>query len=178
MASKTQWRAATGLATVRVMLIRRETPADIDAIREVTNLAFKNGPEAPLVDRLRADEGWIPELSLVADGVIGHVVGTRGYIGADFPALGIGPVSVHPDHQRAGVGSALMHAVLGAAEARGELAVILLGSPAYYSRFGFRLASEFGITPPVPEWGPHFQARLFGSVPAGEFRYAEPFNRL
>ncbi|NGY57825.1 N-acetyltransferase [Lentzea sp. NEAU-D13] len=160
------------------MLIRRETPADIDAIRAVTNLAFKNGPEAPLIDWLRADEGWIPEFSLVADGVIGHVVGTRGYIGDDFPAIGIGPVSVHPDHQRSGVGKALMHALLGAAEARGERAVILLGSPAYYSRFGFRLASEFGITPPDPEWAPHFQARLFGEVPAGPFRYAEPFNRL
>ncbi len=160
------------------MLIRRETPADIDAIRTVTNLAFKNGPEAELIDWLRADSGWIPELSLVADGVIGHVVGTRGYIGDDFPALGIGPVSVHPDHQRSGVGKALMHAVLGAAEARGELAVILLGDPRYYSRFGFRLASEFGITPPDPAWGPHFQARLFGEVPAGPFRYAEPFTRL
>lgn len=159
------------------MLIRRETPADIDAIRDVTNLAFKNGPEAPLVDWLREDEGWIPELSLVADGVIGHVVCTRGYIG-DFPAVGLGPLSVHPDHQRCGVGKALMHAVLGAAEARGESAVILLGSPAYYSRFGFKLASEFGITTPVPEWAPHFQARLFAPTPAGAFRYAEPFNRL
>ncbi|MFC3893745.1 GNAT family N-acetyltransferase [Lentzea rhizosphaerae] len=159
------------------MLIRRETPADVDAIRAVTDLAFKNGPEAPLIDWLREDEGWIPELSLVADGVIGHVVCTRGYIG-DFPALGLGPIAVHPDHQGRGVGKALMHAVLGAAEARGEQAVILLGSPAYYSRFGFRLASEFGITPPVPEWEPHFQARLFGEVPAGAFRYAEPFNRL
>lgn len=177
MALKTEWRAATSLATVPVMLIRRETPADIDAIRDVTNLAFKNGPEALLIDWLREDEGWIPELSLVADGVVGHVVGTRGYIG-DFPAIGIGPVSVRPDHQRSGVGSALMHAVLGAAEARGELAVILLGSPEYYSRFGFRLASEFGITPPVAEWAPHFQARLFGPAPAGAFRYAEPFNRL
>lgn len=178
MASKTELCAATWLATVRVMLIRRETPADVDAIRSVTNLAFKNGHEAPLIDGLREDEGWIPELSLVADGVLGHVVCSRGYIGEDFPALGLGPISVHPDHQQRGIGKALVHAVLGAAEARGELAVILLGSPVYYSRFGFRLAAEFGITPPVPEWAPHFQARLFGEVPAGPFRYAEPFNRL
>jgi len=159
------------------MLIRRETPADISAIRDVTNLAFRNGPEAPLIDWLREDSGWIPELSLVADGVLGHVVCTRGYVG-EVPVLGLGPISVHPDHQRAGVGKALMHSVLGAAEARGERAVILLGDPRYYSRFGFRLADEFGITPPVPEWAPHFQARLFAGVPAGPFRYAEPFNRL
>jgi putative acetyltransferase len=160
-----------------LVLIRRETPADVDAIRAVTDLAFKNGPEGPLIGQLRADEGWIPELSLVEDGVLGHVVCTRGYVG-EVPALGLGPIAVHPSHQRAGIGSALMHAVLGAAEARGERAVILLGSPDYYSRFGFRLASEFGITPPDPEWGPHFQARLFEEVPPGAFRYAEPFNRL
>ncbi|WP_191301093.1 GNAT family N-acetyltransferase [Lentzea cavernae] len=159
------------------MLIRRETPADIDSIRAVTNLAFRDGPEAQLIDWLREDEGWIPELSLVADEVIGHVVCTRGYVG-DVPALGLGPIAVHPSHQRAGVGSALMHAVLGAAEARGETAVVLLGSPVYYPRFGFRLASEFGITPPEPAWAPHFQARLFADVAPGAFRYAEPFNRL
>jgi putative acetyltransferase len=159
------------------MLIRRETPADVDAIRSVTNLAFKNGPEAQLIDQLREDEGWIPELSLVEDSVLGHVVCTRGYVD-DVPALGLGPISVHPDHQRGGIGKALMHAVLGAAEARGERAVILLGSPGYYSRFGFRPAAEFGITPAVPEWAPYFQARLFAPVPAGAFRYAEPFDRL
>lgn len=177
MAANIGWRAATTAATVRPMLIRRETPADIDAIRAVTDLAFKNGPESQLIDWLRADPGWIPELSLVAEGVIGHVVCTRGYID-DVPALGLGPLSVHPDHQRSGVGSALMHAVLGAAEARGERAVILLGDPRYYSRFGFRPAAEFGVTPPVPEWEPHFQARLFEPVPGGAFRYAEPFTRL
>ncbi|SER52430.1 putative acetyltransferase [Lentzea xinjiangensis] len=159
------------------MLIRRETPADIDAIRTVTNLAFARGLEAELVDQLRADEGWIPELSLVADEVLGHVVCTRGYVG-QVAALGLGPLSVLPSHQRRGVGKALMHAVLGAAEALGERAVVLLGDPGYYSRFGFRPASEFGITPPVAEWAPHFQARLFGEVPGGAFRYAEPFNRL
>ncbi|GLY54775.1 N-acetyltransferase [Lentzea sp. NBRC 102530] len=159
------------------MLIRRETPADIDAIRTVTNLAFSDGPEAPLIDWLRGDEGWIPELSLVEDGVLGHVVCTRGYVGSQ-PALGLGPIAVHPSHQRAGIGSALMHAVLGAAEARGERAVILLGDPRYYSRFGFQLASTFGILPPDPAWEPHFQARLFGDVEPGAFRYAEPFNRL
>jgi putative acetyltransferase len=159
------------------MLIRRETPADVDAIRHVTNLAFKNGPEAALIDWLRADPGWVPELSLVADGVLGHVVCTRGYVG-DTPALGLGPIAVHPEHQRAGIGKALMHAVLGAAEARDEAAVVLLGSPDYYSRFGFRPAGEFGITPPVAEWGPYFQARLFAPVAPGPFRYAEPFNRL
>ncbi|GAA0465120.1 N-acetyltransferase [Actinoplanes capillaceus] len=177
------------------MIIRRETAADVGAIRAVTAAAFARPhfreplpdgvepDEAPLVGRLRADEGWLPALSLVAvvDGaVVGHVVCTRGRVGA-APALGLGPVSVHPDHQRRGVGSALMHAVLGAAEALDEPLVVLLGDPAYYSRFGFRPAADHGIEPPVAEWAPHFQARpLSAHDPSvrGVFTYAAPFNDL
>ncbi|ONI83325.1 GNAT family N-acetyltransferase [Saccharothrix sp. ALI-22-I] len=167
------------------MLIRRETPADVEAIHKVTEAAFaaRPGGEAWLVGELRADAGWIPALSLVAevDGeVVGHVVCTRGTVDG-APALGLGPLSVLPAKQRTGVGKALMHTVLGAADALGEPLVVLLGDPAYYSRFGFRLASEYGITPPVADWAPYFQVRtLTAYTPAltGPFRYAAPFDRL
>ena len=167
------------------MLIRRETPADVDVIRAVTEAAFaaRPGGEARLVDELRRDSGWIPALSLVAElagEVVGHVVCTRATVGGS-PALGLGPLSVRPDRQRAGAGKALVHTVLGAADGLGEPLVVLLGDPAYYSRFGFRPAADLGITPPVPEWAPHFQARpLTAHTPAlrGEFRYATPFTHL
>ncbi|WJK37468.1 N-acetyltransferase [Solwaraspora sp. WMMA2065] len=156
--------------------------------------------EVGLLDELRADPAWIPALSLVAvavdagagrgqDGhlpgldatgeVVGHVVCTRGQLDSR-PVLGLGPLAVRPNRQRAGVGSALMHAVLAAAEARDETLVALLGEPAYYRRFGLRPASEFGIVAPDPRWGPYFQARpLGGATPTpGRFRYAEPFERL
>jgi putative acetyltransferase len=74
-----------------------------------------------------------------------------------------------------------MHTVLGAADALDEPVVALLGDPAYYSRFGFGSASEVGIAPPVAEWGPFFQVRLLSGYREGlqgEFRYAEPFDRL
>ncbi|WP_246157985.1 GNAT family N-acetyltransferase [Catellatospora sichuanensis] len=174
---------------MNTVLIRRETPADIDAIRTVTEAAFgpryapDPAPEPGLVDQLRADTGWLPALSLVAevDGeIVGHVVCTRGRVG-DTPALGLGPLSVRPDHQRAGVGSALVHAVLGAADALGEPLVVLLGDPGYYRRFGFGPAQELGVLAPAAEWGIHFQVRpLTGYDPAvrGVFTYAEPFGRL
>ena len=167
------------------MLIRRETPRDVDAIRSVTAAAF-NGPvpEARLVDELRADPGWLPAFSLVAtraDGtIIGHVLGSRGHVDT-VPVLAIGPVSVHPDHHRRGVGSALMHALLGAADAVDFPLAALLGDPAYYHRFGFVLSSVHDIHPPVPEWQPHFQVRpLDAYTPAvrGAFTYAEPFARV
>lgn len=170
------------------MLIRRERPGDVDVIRDVTVAAFAvpGAPcvEARLVDELRADPGWLPALSLVAvdDGgtVTGHVVCTRGRVGGT-PALGLGPLAVRPDGQRRGIGQALVHSVLGAADALDEPLVVLLGSPAYYRRFGFRPAAEIGITPPVPDWAPHFQARALHTwTPRlrGPFRYAEPFERL
>ena len=73
-----------------------------------------------------------------------------------------------------------MHAVLGAADALGEPLVALLGNPVYYSRFGFRLSSEYQIIPPRPEWQPHFQIRVLTSYQPpvrGAFTYPEPFDR-
>ncbi|MET8311045.1 N-acetyltransferase [Micromonospora sp. NPDC005173] len=174
------------------MLIRRETPADVEAIRAVHAAAFAAPDagggvpvEATLVDALRADEGWLPAYSLVAtdpDGqVVGHVVATRGLVAGQPVALGLGPLGVLPGWQQRGVGTALMHAVLGAADARDEPLVVLLGHPDYYPRFGFRPAVELGVTPPQP-WGPqYFQARPLGAWREsirGEFRYAAPFDEL
>lgn len=92
------------------VIVRREEQPDIDVIRTVTQAAFapdKTGSgspdlaaEATLVDDLRADVGWLPALSLVAvlDGmVVGHVATTRGYVG-DVAVLGLGPLSVLPEH--------------------------------------------------------------------------------
>ncbi|OLR93035.1 GNAT family N-acetyltransferase [Actinokineospora bangkokensis] len=170
------------------MHIRRERPSDAPQVHDVVEAAFAAEPagEAGLVDALRLDPGWIPALSWVAedDGatgrVIGHVVCTRATVDGR-PALGLGPLSVHPDHQRRGVGSALVHAVLGAADALDEPVVVLLGSPTYYSRFGFAPAADLGIEPPVAEWAPHFQVRTLsawdGSL-RGPFAYARPFDDL
>ncbi|MDX6419757.1 MAG: putative acetyltransferase [Trebonia sp.] len=171
------------------MLVRRETSGDVETIRAVTAAAFaRQGDgspvEAPLVDWLRASEAWIPELSLVClspgGDVIGHVVCTRGTVGP-APVLALGPLSVRPDWQRRGIGKALVHAVLGAADARGEPLVVLLGSTGYYAKFGFRPAGEYEITPKHPEWKEHFQVRTLTAYdPAvrGEFAYPEPFDRL
>lgn len=176
-------------------MIRRERPEDVDAIRGVTAAAFQDAPhsapavepggdpgEATLVTWLRGHSSWMPQLSLVAveaDTVVGHVVTTRAIVGGR-QALGLGPLSVLPQRQRLGVGSALMHAVLGAADAMDEPLVALLGDPAYYSRFGFAPARELGVVAPDEAWGDYFQARALTAY-AGEtglFQYAEPFSRL
>ncbi|HEV7648944.1 MAG TPA: N-acetyltransferase [Actinophytocola sp.] len=162
------------------MILRRELAGDRDAVHAVHRAAFETVLEADLVDALRADPGWLPPLSLVADdhGVVGHVVCTRGAVGG-APALGLGPLGVVPARQRTGVGSALMHAVLAAADALNEPIVVLLGHTDYYPRFGFVPASDLGIVPPDPAWAAHFQARpLTAYTPTlrGEFSYAAPFQ--
>jgi putative acetyltransferase len=168
------------------VIVRRERPADHAAVRSVHEAAFGPGDdvvEARLVDQLREDAGFLPHLSLVAvegDEVIGHVIATRAWLEPlGHPVLGLGPLGVRPDHQREGIGTVLVHALLAVAEAADERLVALLGSPDYYRRFGFRPAAELGITAPDPAWGGHFQARHLSGPPVrGAFRYAEPFNRL
>ncbi|MFF2524122.1 GNAT family N-acetyltransferase [Streptomyces liangshanensis] len=171
------------------MLIRRETPADHPAVRAVTAAAFAR-PEQPvpvevtLLDALRASDAWLPALSLVATddegAVVGHVVCTRGHVDTT-PVLGLGPLSVTPTHQRRGVGLALMHAALGAADALDEPLVALLGNPAYYTRYGFHASTDHHITPPNPRWGTHFQVRTLTAYSKdlrGRFAYAEPFDEV
>jgi putative acetyltransferase len=172
------------------VLIRRETERDADIIRAITTAAFAKGRppsqipnEARLIDELRTSPAWLPALSLVAvtpaGETIGHVLGTRGHVGQG-PVVAIGPLSVRPDHQWHGVGSALMHAVLGAADALGEPLAALLGDPAYYRRFGFELSTVYQITPPQPQWQPHFQVRVLTGYHLrlrGMFTYPEPFDR-
>jgi putative acetyltransferase len=173
------------------MLVRREQADDGTAVRAVLAAAFARSEdpghvpvEVRLLDELRIDGAWLPALSFVAveakgEQVIGHVVCTRASVDG-HPALGLGPLAVRPDRQRQGVGTALMHTILGAADALGEPLVALLGDPEYYRRFGFRASSLYRIAPPDPRWGQHFQLRTLSAYQriAGTFAYAPPFRRL
>lgn len=169
------------------MLIRREHPSDVAAIAAVHRAAFaEQAPdggepmEGPLVAALRASDAWVPALSLVADvdgEVLGHICLTRATLDGR-PVLSLGPIGVLPAHQRDGVGAALMHASLGAADALGEPLVALVGHLDYYPRFGFVPGSTLSIDPGVPDWVSHFQVRTLDAYTpemTGEFRYAPAF---
>jgi putative acetyltransferase len=166
------------------VFLRREAPADAEVVTRIHDSAFGTAPtvQAQLVVDLRADGDLIPELCLLAlvdDEPVGHVCCSPGWIDGRR-VVAVGPLGVLPDHQRAGVGSALMHAAVAAADAMGERAVVLLGSPLYYARFGFVLAEPLGITSGKPEWAPYLQVRpltVDGSV-RGTFSYAPAFQRL
>jgi len=172
---------------VRV-IVRPQEPRDFEAAKRVYAEAFKReelGDRAPLevgifVELWKAKD-LIDELSFTAlarSTVVGHVTASRASVGLDS-VVAVGPIGVLPDHQGNGIGSALMNALLGAADARDVPLVVLLGSPRYYGRFGFRPAVELGVTPPEPSWGSAFQARTLRAYTpsfAGPFEYAPAFS--
>lgn len=134
---------------------RRETPADVDAVRAVNLAAFPTAGEADLVDALRADpDAWL-DLSFVGtekNEVVAHALLTRCHVDGE-PALALAPCAVVPRHQSRGVGAATIRAVLEAARERGENLVVVLGHADYYPRFGFTPASAHGVRAPfdVPD---------------------------
>jgi putative acetyltransferase len=114
--------------------------------------------------------------------VVGHVAVSRATLdGRLAEVVGLGPLGVLPDSQGRGVGSALMHATLGAADALGLRGVVLLGHATYYPRFGFEPGVDHGVNPPQ-DWGREYfmvrRLRCWGVGPGGVFRYAPAFDRL
>ena len=137
------------------MIVRPETDADHEAAAAVVTAAFGQPAEARLVELVRASDEYVPELSLVADlagDVVGHILFSRVRVGTwALPALALAPLAVAPAHQGRGVGGALVRAGLERAATRPEQAVVVLGHPAYYPRFGFEPARAYGIEPPWPD---------------------------
>ncbi|MCL1869139.1 MAG: N-acetyltransferase [Promicromonosporaceae bacterium] len=163
--------------------IRPERPGDVDAIWSVTERAFRDADvpgertEAYIVDALR-DAGALT-LSLVADddgAVVGHVAfspvtvsdGTNGW-------FILGPVSVLPERQGHGVGSALIRAGLAAMRAAGARGCLLVGHPGYYPRFGFVHPTNGLVYPGVPD-DAFFVLPFDGAVPSGDVHVHEAFE--
>jgi putative acetyltransferase len=147
------------------MNIRPETQEDYDAVKVLNEIAFGQPDEAELISKLRHNTHYIPELSLVAEEdnkVIGHILFTPLEIldgELHQPSLALAPMSVLPECQGKGIGSALVEAGFQKAQELGFTSVIVLGHPDYYPRFGFLPAEQFDIHPPVEEWKEAFFAK-------------------
>ncbi|TYP54234.1 GNAT family N-acetyltransferase [Thermosediminibacter litoriperuensis] len=144
--------------------IRQETEKDYKVSEFIVKEAFNDAvysdhKEHLLVAKLRNSDAFIPELSLVAelDGeIVGHIMLTKVIIKnseREYESLALAPVSVLPQYQNKGVGSALIVESLKIAKRLGFKSVIVLGHSKYYPRFGFKPASIWGIKAPfdVPD---------------------------
>jgi putative acetyltransferase len=162
------------------MLIRDEQPGDEDAIRQLVAAAFRDHPHSDqrehfLIDALRASSALT--LSLVADEdgtPIGHIAFSPVKIGG-VPQnwYGLGPVAVTPARQRSGIGQALVRAGLARLKSTAAGCVVL-GDPAFYTRFGFKAHPQLTFAGAPPEY---FLSLPFGPVvPAGTVEYHSSFT--
>ena len=165
---------------VRPMLaIREAVPADHPAIRRVNREAFDRDDEGALVERLRAETAMLFELVADDFGIVGHIAFSALALIPSSPAgmaTAIAPMAVTPARQRAGVGSALVRAGFETCRARGIAAVVVLGHPGFYPRFGFASATAARLRAPFA--GPAFMAieLVDGALPEGAaIRYPAAF---
>jgi putative acetyltransferase len=163
-------------------MIRDETPADHAAIAALHRAAFGGSTEARLVEDLRA--GGLVVAALVAvetTTVVGHVMFCRVSLeidGAPRHGASLAPLSVAMSHRGKGIGSSLVAEGLERLAREGVEAVIVLGDPAYYQRFGF--SAELASRLVAPFRGEAFMAlELVRGALAGErgsVRYPEAFG--
>ena len=125
--------------------IRNETDADANAIAEVTVAAFRtlaisHHTEQFIIAALRAAKALTVSLVAEVDGcVVGHIAFSPVTISDGSPNwCGLGPVSVLPERQRRGIGSALMREGISRLKDLGARGCCLVGHPEYYRRFGFQ----------------------------------------
>lgn len=168
------------------MNIRTEQPADQQAVYDVVKRAFetaahRDGNEQDLVNALRDSDAFIPELSLVAEQggkIVGHILFTKVQIGTQ-QALALAPLSVLPEYQQQGIGSALISEGHKRAALLGYSYSVVLGSETYYPRMGYVTARTWGILPPFDVPDENFMAyRLREDAPevSGIVRYAAAFG--
>ena len=171
-----------GIETLNMhMTISKERPQDIEAISRLTEAAFRNEEysshtEHFIVNALRRT-GQL-SISLMAaehDEILGHVAISPVSISSGVTGwYGLGPISVRPDRQGKGIGSALMWAALQQLRQQGAAGCVVLGDPAYYGRFGFKAHPGLELPDVPPEY---FQALSFtGELPVGVVKYAAAFD--
>ena len=139
-----------------VTMIRAAVPSDFEDIARCIHAAFQSEVEVGLVQELRADQDVL--LDLVAErraSIVGHVMVSKLvlYPDLDLRCGGVAPLSVTPAYQGMGIGAELMNEVLLRSRGADLDALFLLGDPAYYQRFGFKITAVKSDYP-----APYFQA--------------------
>jgi putative acetyltransferase len=166
------------------MSIRPSASADHPAIRRVVAAAFTDRGEAvaDLAEDLRRTHARAELVAEEGGALVGHVLLSRSWVDARralVEVLVLSPLSVRPDRQRRGVGTALVAAAIEEARRLGAPALFLEGDPGYYGPRGFEPAAPRGFDRPsvrIPE--PGFQVVVLEAHEewmTGALVYCEPF---
>jgi putative acetyltransferase len=165
-----------------IVLVRKESPADIEAIYALHSASFPTTAEAVLVDALRA-AGRL-SISLVAidcDRVIGHIGFSPITVDEAPLGLGLAPVAVRLDCRQRGVAARVIRRGLDLCLEAAVGLVVVLGDPRYYARFGFEPGRRFALRDEYGG-GDAFQAieLVHGTLPSegGLVRYSPEFAAL
>jgi putative acetyltransferase len=138
-------------------IIRQETLKDYEQITMVNDLAFKQPNEGLMISALRKNKKFIPRLSLVTEidsKVVGHILFfPLNIISGEksFEVLSLAPMAVLPEYQNKGIGKKLVTEGLKKSKEMGYKAVVVLGHPTYYPKFGFEPASKWNIQLPIDD---------------------------
>ena len=163
------------------LTIRAALPADRQVIRVLVERAFGQPLEAVLVDFLVDDGDAVLELVAERQGeIVGHILFSRLMIEVGpeaFPAVALAPIGIDPDLQRQGIGGALITEAHNRLREAGERLSVVLGDPAYYSRFGYQRGPAQGFASDYQCEA--LQALAWGEAPAtGRLVYARAFGNL
>lgn len=140
-----------------VIEVRAELPADAAEVHAVIAEAFDDETVALLWEDLAARPRAASYVAVIDGAIVGHVGLSWGWVDTRERLVDVSvlsPLCVSPEHQRRGVGRALVARAVEAADAAGAPVLFLEGDPAYYSRLGFEPAAQHGFTPPSPRIPP------------------------
>jgi putative acetyltransferase len=160
-------------------LIREEQAKDVDQIRYLLQAAFSTEAESKLVDALRANgKAVISLVAVCAEDVLGHIMFSPVTTSPPGDAKGIGmaPVAILPAFQSQGIGSQLILAGLQICQEFEFDFCVVLGSPEYYQRFGFKPASDYGLENEYGAGEEFMVLRFTDEEVAGLVQYASEFS--
>jgi putative acetyltransferase len=140
------------------IIIRNETEKDYRVVEEITreafwNLYFPGCQEHYLVYEMRNHPDFLRELDFVAEyigKIVGNIMYTKAWLidelGKEMDIVSFGPISVLPEYQRKGIGSALIHHTKNIAIKKGVKAIVILGDPHNYCKHGFKSSKDLNIS--------------------------------
>ena len=139
------------------MELRLENEKDYFEVENLTREAFwdvyRPGCSEHLVlNKLRQADSFIKDLDyvLIEEGkIVGNIVYTKMFTGTERKmsdeVIAFGPISVHPDFQRKGLGKKLIGYTLDKAKCLGYKAVLITGDNNYYNPLGFESACRYHV---------------------------------